>query len=252
MYSCCTSLHCSRITLPRQSAPVSPPPMMITLRPCALISGLRVDALAGDPAVLLHEVVHGEMDPAQLASGHVDVARAIGADREHDRVEPLAQLLGGDVDADVVAGLEGDPLGLEQVDAPVDDPLLHLEIGDAVAEQATDAIRALEHGHAMSGAVELLRRGEPGGSGADDGDAPAGAMRRRLGADPALVECAVDDRLLDLLDRDRVVVDGEHACGFAGSRAEPAGELREVVGGVQPLDRGLPVVAMRRGRSTRG
>ena len=95
----------------------------------------------------------------------------------------------------------------------------------------------------MAGAVELLRRGESSGSGADDGDAPPGAVRRRLGADPSFVEGPIDDGLLDLLDRDRVIVDGEHARRFAGRGAETAGELREVVGGVEALDRGLPVVA---------
>src|ERR1700722_8597452 len=95
----------------------------------------------------------------------------------------------------------------------------------------------------MTRAVELLRRGEPGRSRADDGDAPPGAMRRRLRADPALVERAIDDRLLDLLDRHGIVVDGQHACGFARSRAKAAGELGEVVGGMQALDGGLPVVA---------
>ena len=39
------------------------------------------------------------------------------------------------------------------------------------------------------------------------------------------------------------LVDAEHARGLARRRAQPAGELREVVGGVQPLDRAVPVVA---------
>ena len=62
--------------------------------------------------------------------------------------------------------------------------------------------------------------------------------------DPALVPGPVDDLDLDLLDRDRVLVDAEHARRLARRRAEPAGELGEVVGGVQPLDRVAPVVAV--------
>ena len=95
----------------------------------------------------------------------------------------------------------------------------------------------------MAGAVELLRGGESGGPGSDDGDAPPGAVRRRLGADPSFVEGAIDDRLLDLLDRDRVIVDGEHARRLAWRGAETPGELRKVVGGVEALHGGLPVVA---------
>ena len=62
--------------------------------------------------------------------------------------------------------------------------------------------------------------------------------------DPALLEGAVDDLDLDLLDGDRVLVDAEHAGALARGRAQPAGELGEVVGGVQPLDGLAPVVAV--------
>src|SRR5690606_30247534 len=48
--------------------------------------------------------------------------------------------------------------------APRTDPLvlLELEVGDAVAEQAADAIGALEDDDVVAGARELLRAGEPG------------------------------------------------------------------------------------------
>ena len=49
---------------------------------------------------------------------------------------------------------------------------------------------------------------------------------------------------LDRLDRDRIVVDAEHARAFARRRAQLAGELREVVGGVQAVDRRPPAVAV--------
>ena len=39
-------------------------------------------------------------------------------------------------------------------------------------------------------------------------------------------------------------VDAEHAGRLARRRAQPAGELGEVVGGVQPLDGLVPVVAV--------
>ena len=69
-------------------------------------------------------------------------------------------------------------------------------------------------------------------------------VSRLLRRHPALVPRPVDDLDLDLLDRDGVGVDRQHAGGLARGGAERAGELREVVGGVQPL-RGLaPVVAV--------
>ena len=64
------------------------------------------------------------------------------------------------------------------------------------------------------------------------------------GRDPALLPRPVDDLDLDLLDRHRVGVDAEHARRLARRRAQPAGELGEVVGGVELVDRLLPVVAV--------
>ena len=65
-------------------------------------------------------------------------------------------------------------------------------------------------------------------------------------------EPARDDRQLDLLDRDGVVVDVEHAGRLARRRADQPGELGEVVGGVELRERVAPVVAGRRGRSSPG
>ncbi len=72
------------------------------------------------------------------------------------------------------------------------------------------------------------------------GDALAGARGRNLRHDPALREAAVDDRVLDVLDRDRGVGDAEHAGAFARRGAGAARELREVVGLVQPVERVAP------------
>src|SRR5262249_46355617 len=65
---------------------------------------------------------------------------------------------------------------------------------------------------------------------------------RRLGPHPALVERVIDDRNLDGLDRDGVVVDAEHARAFARGWTQSPGELGEVVGRVQPLDGVTPAV----------
>ena len=64
--------------------------------------------------------------------------------------------------------------------------LLHLEVGDAVAQQAADAVVALEHRDGVAGARELLRGREAGGAGADDGDGLAGEAPGRLRLDPAV------------------------------------------------------------------
>ncbi len=80
----------------------------------------------------------------------------------------------------------------------------------------------------------------PAGPGADDRHRLAGfaLAARGLRGDPALLPGAVDDRVLDLFDRDRVALaDLEHARRLARRRAQTPGELGEVVGGVQLRDR---------------
>ena len=79
----------------------------------------------------------------------------------------------------------------------------------------------------MAGAIQLIGRGEPRRTRSDDRDLLPRARGRRLRRDPSFVERAVDDRDLDRLDRDRVVVDAEHARAFARRGTQPAGELRE-------------------------
>src|SRR6185437_7318802 len=110
------------------------------------------------------------------------------------------------------------------------------------AEQPADGVVALEDRYLVPGPGELLGGGEPGRPGPDHGDGEAGAGLRHERDDPAVRPGAVDDLDLDLLDGDRVGVDAEHAGRLARGRAEPAGELREVVGGVQPVAGLVPVV----------
>ena len=202
------------------------------------------DVVAGYELVLRGQEVHREVDAVELAAGDGEVAGVGGATGETDGVELVHQVAGVDVDADVDAGAEDDALRLHLLEAAVDEAFLHLELGDAVAEKAADAVVAFEDGDVVAGAAELLGGGEAGGPGADDGDAALGALLRRFGVDPALAPGALDDADLDLLDGDGVIVDAEDAGGLAGGGAEPAGELGEVVRGVEAVDGVAPVAAV--------
>ena len=86
------------------------------------------------------------------------------------------------------------------------------------------------------------RRGETGRARADHGDSLAGVPLGRYGGDPPVAPRQVDDRHLDVLDRDRLAVDAHDTGGFARGRAEPSGELGKVVRGMQPVGRAAPVV----------
>ena len=192
-------------------------------------------------AVGRYEVVHGEVDAGQVATLDRQVAAERGTAGQEHRVVRRAELLDGDVDADVDPGREGRALGPHLVQAPLEDALFHLELRDAVAQQPADPVGPLQHRHVVAGSGELLRGGEPRRAGTHDGDPAAGPLARRLWGDPTLLPGTVDDLDLHLLDGDRVSVDAQHASRLARRRAEPTGELREVVGGVQPLDRLAPV-----------
>ena len=120
--------------------------------------------------------------PASSRPGIGQVAPHGGASGEDDGVVVGAQLVDGDVDADVDAGAELGALGAHLGEPPVQVPLLQLEFGDAVAQQAADPVGPLVDGDGVPGPGELLGGGEPGGAGADDGDPLAGGSRGRLRA----------------------------------------------------------------------
>ncbi len=116
--------------------------------------------------------------PASSAPRDRQVAALLGAAGEHDGVVIGEQRLRRQVDADMRAVMEGHALGLHLLHAPVDVVLLHLEIGDAIAQQAAGLGEFLEHVHVVAGARELLRAGHAGGSRAHDRDLLAGLDRR--------------------------------------------------------------------------
>ena len=155
---------------------------MTTRFPFALISPAGVECVAEVALVLLRQEIHREMDPVELAARDRQVARLGRAHREHDRVVLRAHFIGVYVDADAAVGDNLDALGLHLLDAPIDDPLLQLEVGNAVHQQSADAIRSLVERHRMAGARELLRARQARRSRADHRDALAGLRAGGCGA----------------------------------------------------------------------
>jgi len=191
----------------------------------------------------LGQVLHRLMDAVQFTAGHREVTRTRRTDRQHHRVEPFEQLLAGDVAADLGGRLEGGAFEHHLLEPPVEDRLLHLEVGDAVTQQTADRVGSLVDDHSVSGAGQLLSHRQSGRSRTDHRDRLQGVPVRHLRGDPAVGPALVDQCDLDVLDGHRIAVDAFHARGFARRRAQPPGELREVVGGVQPLQGVLPFIA---------
>ena len=59
---------------------------------------------------------------------------------EQDGVVVVGERFDGDVDADVRVGVEVHAFGLHLLDAAIEDVLFKLEVGNAVAQQAADAV----------------------------------------------------------------------------------------------------------------
>ena len=222
--------------------------MTITRLPAELISVPGLGAARGTPllrrhpAVALVQVVHREVDAGQVAARSGQVTGNARADRHDHRVVLGGQVGGRDVATDVLVIDEADPLLLEDVDPAVDDPLLELGVRDAEPHQAARALVALVHGDLVAALIELGGHRQTGRAGADHGDRLAGAAARWVGHHPPLLERPLGDRHLDLLDRHRVVVDRQHAGRLTRGRTYPAGELGKVVGGVELVDRLVPLV----------
>ena len=197
--------------------------------------------LAAHAPVLLRQKFHGEMDALELASRNGQIARLLGTSREHQRIVTRQQLIAFTLTPTWAPQWKITPSACICF-AAIDVMLLHLEIGNAVAQQPAGFGVLLEHMHIVPGARELLRAGKPRRSRADNRDHLSRAHRRRLGLDPALRIGAIGDRAFDGLDGDRVVVEVERARGFARRRTDAAGHFRKIVGAVQ-VARGFPPVA---------
>src|SRR5690606_2499256 len=212
---------------------------------------LFADAVAITGLVLLTQEVHGIVNAAQFSARYRQVARVFGSASQHDSVELRLQrfrgacvqavfgIFGG---AHVGGWAEFHTFGFHLGKSAVDVGLFQFEVGNAVAQQAADAIAFLEYGNGMPRAGQLLRAGQPGRPGADNGHFLAGFARWRLRNHPALLPAFVDNGVFDGLDANRVIVDVQGTGRFAGSGAYASGEFRKVVGGMQYIERAAPVL----------
>ena len=105
----------------------------------------------------------------------------------------------------------------------------------------------------MAGTGQLLGGGQPGRAGADDGDTACRFARTAAAADQSPSSNARSTmEISTCLIVTGSVFSARTQAGLARRRADPAGELRKVVGRVQPLAGRREVVRARRTRSTPG
>ncbi len=107
--------------------------------------------------------------------------------------------------------MKEDALVGQLCETPIEDSLLELESRDAIAQQSADPVGSFKDMHLMPGSTELLRRREACRTRSHDRHATARVRADCLADDPAFVEAAVHDGLLDGAYGHRCFDEPEHA-----------------------------------------
>ena len=233
-----------RIAVPTQSVPVSPPPMTMTSRP---------DASIGAPASAPPSSSRRVLPRRKLIARWIPPSSRPGTDRSRASVEPVARTTASCSASSRSAATS----------APIVTPVSNRTPSSAISpvRRETTSLSSFMFGMPyissppMRPARSYTVTRCPARFSWSAAARPAGPLPttatvlpvRVSGGDrrdPALGPGAVRDLLLDGLDRDRVPAQAHGARPLAGSRADPARELREVVRPVE-ADRGLlPLAAV--------
>ena len=186
--------------------------------------------------LVLREEFHGKVNALEVAARNGQVTRLGSADGEGKGVVVGPKLVDVDVTADIGVRNERNALLSEKVDAAVDGLLLELRVRDAVHEKPPDAICPLVDGDLMTHLVELVGCGKASGSRSHNSDCHSSPILDDARLDQAIIPGPVNDGIFNVLDGDRTVDEAGDARALAGCGADTSGELREVVGLVQPID----------------
>ena len=122
-----------------------------------------VDRIAGAAAVLAGQVIHRELDAAEVSPFDRQVARAGRAAAQAHCVKVVEQLPAGSIDPDVGLRDEFHAFCFHLREPAVEVAFLHLEVGNSVTQQPADPVGPLVDRHRMAGAGELLGTGKPAG-----------------------------------------------------------------------------------------
>ncbi|CAB4918016.1 unannotated protein [freshwater metagenome] len=175
---------------------------------------------------------HGLVNPLKFATGNRKIASKRCASCNNYCIEVFLEFSHTDVDTNIDIHAELGSFCSHLREATVKNTLFHLELWDAVTQQSTDSVCALKHDHRVPCPSELLRHCKACGPRADHGHFLVSQTCRPHCMHPALFPRMIDDRNLNLLDRDGVRVDSQYAGRLTWCGAQPSGELGEVIGGV--------------------
>ena len=201
--------------------------------------------LVEDGLCVRGEEIHREVDALESAPFDREITRLRRSGANHGGVEFAEQFFRGQIFSDLDAADELHSFAFEHLEPAHHDLLLvELHVRDAVHEQPARTVGALIDGDEMPRPVELRGGGKTGGAGTDDRDFFSRALLGNLRPDPAFLPAFVNDRGLDVLDRDGRRIDAEHARTLARRGTHAARELGKIVRLVQPLKRLAPQAAV--------
>src|SRR5947209_2049533 len=98
------------------------------------VRGSVTGAVAGVALVLLDEEIHREVDSGELAARDLKIARLLGPPGENKYMVVVEKSFDRDGDPHLEVCAEDDSLDLHLLDAAIDDRLVELEVGNAIAE----------------------------------------------------------------------------------------------------------------------
>src|SRR4051812_37382697 len=131
------------------------------LSSCQNFTG-RVERISMAALIGLRQKLHGEMDSLELTSRNFQIPGLLRAARQHNGVEVSAQILDGNVVADLGAGYKFHAFRTHLLEPAIDDVLFHLELRDSVAQEPANAVCLFVHRNRMSGAAKLLSGSQSG------------------------------------------------------------------------------------------
>src|SRR5215471_4735765 len=108
------------------------------------------------------EKLHSEMDTLEVPARDWQITRLGGPAAQYDGIEIFPQSARRNIAAYCGVGDELDTFRSHEIDAALHNILVQLHVGNAIHQQAADAIRPLVNGHPVARAIELRCASEPG------------------------------------------------------------------------------------------
>ena len=184
------------------------------------------------------KIGHRLDNPIKARSRHAKVTTGIDTRGNKDGIVFLSQIGECGIASNFKIEMESNAPITQTLGATFNDFLFKLEIGDAVSQQAADAIIAIINVHAVPFTSQFLRPREAGRTGTDNAHRLIAFPRHLDRFDPTFLPCGIGQILFNGTNSNRSVSRlFDHTIAFAETvlRANPATDLGHIVGRLAEL-----------------